>query len=39
MELFSAEIMPDLLEEFEKRFVCVGGQMCERSVTILTAFG
>lgn len=39
MELFSVELVPDLLEDFEKCFGCVGGQMCERSIIILTAFG
>jgi len=39
MELSSAEPLPDLLGKFEKYVECVGGQMCERSVGILTDFG
>lgn len=39
MELSSTELLPDLLEKFEKYFGCVGGKNRERSIGISTDFG
>lgn len=39
MELSSAELLPDLLGEFEKCFGFVGGKICDRSIGILADSG
>lgn len=36
MELSSAELLPNLVGEFEKYFGFVGGKMYDRSIGILT---